>query len=85
MGKPARFPVGPFILAAQFKVPVCYAFAMRRSEPLHYHFRQRLYYGTTSATKKLAAQKMVYDFAGCMEQMVKQHPEQWYNYYDFWA
>lgn len=84
LGKPARFPVGPFILAAQFKVPVCYAFAMKESAS-HYHFQATPVLWYDYSDKKAATQKMVDDFAARMEQMVKQYPEQWYNYYDFWA
>jgi len=27
---------------------------------------------------------MVKDYANDLEGMVKQYPEQWFNYYDFW-
>lgn len=84
LDKPARFPAGPFILAAQFKVPVCYVFAMKEG-PTHYHFYstgiQRYDYGDKAA----AMQQMFADFTTEMEKKVKQYPAQWYNYYDFWA
>ncbi|MBX2923497.1 MAG: lipid A biosynthesis acyltransferase [Chitinophagaceae bacterium] len=84
LGKPARFPVGPFMLAAQFKVPVCYAFAMKEGL-FHYHFQSTSLLWYDYGDKAAAAQKMVNDFAGCMERTARQYPEQWYNYYDFWA
>ncbi|MGN6436981.1 MAG: LpxL/LpxP family acyltransferase [Agriterribacter sp.] len=84
LGKPAKFPIGPFILAAQFKVPVCYAFAMKEGT-FHYHFQSTPVLWYDYSDKNAAASKMVSDFAARMETMVKRYPEQWYNYYDFWA
>jgi predicted LPLAT superfamily acyltransferase len=37
LGGKARFPMGPFVLASTFKVPVSYVFAVKESN-LHYHF-----------------------------------------------
>ncbi|MBX3253480.1 MAG: lipid A biosynthesis acyltransferase [Chitinophagaceae bacterium] len=84
LNKPARFPIGPFILAARFKVPVCYAFAMKEGL-FHYHFRSSPVLWYDYNDKTAATQKMVNDFAVSIEKMAKQYPEQWYNYYDFWA
>ncbi len=84
LGEKARFPAGPFILAAQFKVPVSYVFAMKEGR-YHYHFHATpaLQYDFTD--KRTAMQQMSQDFAAAMEKMVRRYPEQWYNYYDFWA
>ena len=37
LGEQARFPMGPFLLASKFKVPVSFVFAVKESN-LHYHF-----------------------------------------------
>ena len=37
LGEKARFPMGPFLLASTFKVPVSFVFAVKESK-LHYHF-----------------------------------------------
>ena len=37
LGEKAKFPMGPFVLAATFKVPVSFVFAMKETS-LHYHF-----------------------------------------------
>ena len=36
LGEPARFPAGPFVLAATFKVPVSFVFAFKETDK-HYH------------------------------------------------
>jgi predicted LPLAT superfamily acyltransferase len=84
LGEPARFPAGPFVLAAQFKVPVCYVFAMKEGNT-HYHFYSTAIKMYDYGDKTTAMQQMLSDFTAEMERKVKQYPAQWYNYYDFWA
>lgn len=83
MGSEAKFPLGPFILAAKFNVPVSYVFAMKETK-LHYHFFASAITDYVHLNKGEAVEKMATEFAGEMEQKVKQYPNQWYNYYDFW-
>lgn len=84
LGEPARFPAGPFVLAAQFKVPVCYVFAMKEGVT-HYHFHSTPIQQYDYSNKKAAIHNMLTDFTAAMEKRVRQYPEQWYNYYDFWG
>jgi predicted LPLAT superfamily acyltransferase len=83
LGQEARFPAGPFILASSFRVPVSFVFALKES-PLHYHFyaSEAKYY--PESDKQAFIRAVVDDFTGSMEKKVKQYPEQWYNYYNFW-
>lgn len=77
-GKPAQFPLGPFILAEKMRVPVLYVFCMKR-DSLTYHF-----YAHTTETAQTAAEYAAL-FNRLLEQKVRAYPHQWYNYYDFWA
>jgi predicted LPLAT superfamily acyltransferase len=83
LGQEARFPLGPFVLAAQFKVPVSWVFAVKESAT-HYHFFASEPKPYQYAQKKEAINEMLNDFVAQLEQKVKQYPEQWFNYYDFW-
>jgi len=83
LGAAARFPMGPFILAATFKVPVSYVFAIKESS-LHYHFFASKIIDHNHLPKTAMVQQMVQEFAGEMEIKTKQYPEQWFNYYNFW-
>jgi predicted LPLAT superfamily acyltransferase len=83
LGEEARFPMGPFVLAAKFKVPVSYVFAMKESS-LHYHLFASELKEYTSTDKNAVMQQMLQDFVTEMEDKVKRYPEQWYNYYNFW-
>lgn len=81
--QPAKFPLGPFLLAAQFKVPVSFVFAMKETN-LHYHFFASDIKEYSTQSKDEFLQTMLTDFAAEMERKVKAYPEQWFNYYDFW-
>jgi predicted LPLAT superfamily acyltransferase len=88
LGAPAKFPEGPFYLAARFGVPVSFAFAMKESTR-HYHFHAtpaRLY--KSDAIRQVdeeLLQEMLKDYISELEKVLKQYPLQWYNYYGFWG
>ncbi len=83
LGEKACFPEGPFILAALFKVPVVYAFSFKTSKN-QYHF-----YSTPikdfSHISKRDVTPILNDFVQEVTGKIKQYPEHWFNYYDFWA
>jgi predicted LPLAT superfamily acyltransferase len=83
LGEKARFPMGPFLLASKFKVPVSFVFAVKESN-LHYHFFASEIKDYTILAKDTGIQEMLKDFALEMERKLKQYPEQWFNYYNFW-
>ncbi len=83
LGEEAKFPMGPFLLAAKFKVPVSFVFAVKETK-LHYHFFASEIKQYDNADKKMVMQQMLNDFALEMEIKLKKYPEQWFNYYNFW-
>jgi predicted LPLAT superfamily acyltransferase len=83
LGEKARFPMGPFVLASRFKVPVSFVFAVKESS-LHYHFFASKIKNYDHLDKRVMMQEMLVDFAKEMEVKVKQYSEQWFNYYNFW-
>ncbi|MEO7313070.1 MAG: lipid A biosynthesis acyltransferase [Chitinophagaceae bacterium] len=83
LGETARFPMGPFILAATFKVPVTYVFAVKESR-LHYHFFASTIRNYDHLDKPAVMQEMLSEFANEMEIKLKKYPEQWFNYFNFW-
>lgn len=83
LGEKARFPMGPFILAAKFKVPVSYVFAVKESK-FHYHFFASKIKNYPNLEKSVVMEKMLSEFAAEMEVKVKRYPEQWFNYFNFW-
>ena len=83
LGEDARFPMGPFVLASTFKVPVSFVFAMKESR-YHYHLFSSDLKEYAQKGRKELMQEMLNEFVLEMEQKVKQYPVQWYNYYNFW-
>jgi len=83
LGSPAKFPIGPFVLASTFKVPVSFVFAMKETN-LHYHFFATPDKNDLTLSRDMLTGKLLKEFAGEMEEKVKKYPEQWYNFYNFW-
>ncbi len=87
LGKTARFPAGPFIMAAKFAVPVTFVFAVKESSS-HYHFFAtepiELKRTRTEEQTDIAAKGLLQNYISEFEKMVYRYPEQWFNYYAFW-
>lgn len=84
MGAEAKFPMGPFALAVQKEVPMLAMFAMRENASSYRVFVRRI---ESDAELPLRARMtaMAQRFAAELEEIVRQYPTQWFNYYDFWA
>lgn len=82
LGAPAQFPEGPFLLALKFRVPVSFVYAFKETVT-HYHL-----YATEvksfSQRNNDTVLMIARDYVASLEGKVQQHPEQWFNYYDFW-
>ena len=83
LGQPARFPMGPFLLASTFKVPVSYVFAVKESN-FHYHLFASEIKDYAGVAKNDIIPQMLTEYVSEIEKKVKLYPEQWFNYYDFW-
>lgn len=83
LGQQAKFPMGPFLLAAKFKVPISFVFAAKEGR-LHYHLFASEIKDYSSFGKDKVMQEMLADFAKEMESKLRKYPEQWFNYYNFW-
>ena len=83
LGEKARFPMGPFVIAATLNVPVSYVFAMKENN-LHYHLFASEIKTYEQPSKELRRQEMLTDFVNEMTDKIKLFPVQWYNYYNFW-
>ena len=83
LGEKARFPMGPFVLASRFKVPVSYVFAVKESN-LHYHLFASKIKNYDHLDKEVVMQEMLAEFSKEMLDKLNKYPEQWFNYYNFW-
>lgn len=81
-GSPANFPLGPFVLAAQRDINVLAIHVMKETaKKYHIYIEQIQGQGDTIRAK---AADIAQKYAGTIEAVLRKHPEQWFNYYDFW-
>lgn len=87
-GKPAKFPAGPFIMAAKFGVPLCIVFANKEgSNTYKFYSTEPIQVQRARSEKEIeqACKFMLDRYVKELEARVKQYPHQWFNYYNFWA
>jgi len=78
-GQKAKFPLGPFLIASKFNVPVSFVFTMKEAK-FHYALS-----ASKPITEKLKPEQILKSYIEELERQVKGHPEQWFNYFDFYA
>ena len=84
LGHEAEFPAGPFILAARLGCPVVFYYAMRgRGRNYRFIFRTP---GMELADRgNMKEEEYIFRaYVASLESVVREYPEQWFNYYDFW-
>ncbi len=87
LGRPARFPTGPFVLAATLKSPIYLTFGLYH-EPNRYDlycepFAERLALARPQRERQL--RELVQRYAQRLEHYCRKAPYNWFNFYDFWA
>lgn len=87
MGKEAYFPVGPYIFSATLRKKICFvgvvktkwnAYKVVCSEPLQCTWDKKY-------TREQQLQTWLQKYIAFTEKSLLQYPEQWFNFYDFWA
>ena len=84
LGEKALFPIGPFLMSAGFNVPVSLVFAFKESTKHYHYFGSPLIERSENENKKDFAQRLAQLYVQDLEKKIKDYPEQWFNYYDFW-
>lgn len=85
LGREAKFPDGPFILASLLKCPVYTLFCTRRGARYEVQcekFAERV--SLPRADRSRALGVYVQQYADILEGVVRRHPLQWFNFYPFW-
>jgi predicted LPLAT superfamily acyltransferase len=86
LGEPARFPVGPFRIAAILNRPVVLMFGLYRSGNQYDVHLERLVdmSGTGRAQRDRAVEESVRRYAARLEHYCRIAPYNWFNFYDYW-
>jgi predicted LPLAT superfamily acyltransferase len=82
----ADFPIGAFALATHFNVEVLSVFVIKKTSKKYnvYVKPVEITAENSSLTNREKITQYVYAFVKEMENVVRQYPEQWFNYYEFW-
>jgi predicted LPLAT superfamily acyltransferase len=78
LGKSAKFPAGPFVLASRLRVPVVFVYVMKETAK-HYHL-----YARTAEVAHRDAEGLLKKYTENVEWMLEKYPLQWFNYFNFW-
>lgn len=86
LGKPAPFPVGPWLLASALKIPVVLCMGIylggNRYRLIFEAFADRV--DIPRANRQAALDEIVARYAGRVEHYARLYPFNWFNFYDFW-
>lgn len=85
LGHPAKFPQGPFVLATKRRVPMLFVSVMKHRAKSYHITVERI---ESTSSDDISRDEAVYrakHYVKLLEDAVRKHPAQWYNYFDFWA
>lgn len=85
LGEDASFPLGPFVLAASFHAPVSIVFAFKETRSHYHFFGSAILKRSDDESKADFRDRLLNTFVSALDQKVKMYPEQWFNYFNFWA
>jgi len=77
LGRKAKFPYGPFVIASKFNAPVTFVFAAKDGK-YSYHLSS-----TKPIEGKMKPEEIAQLYVEELERKVKAFPEQWFNYFNF--
>jgi lauroyl/myristoyl acyltransferase len=79
-GRPARFPLGPFLLARAGGAPIVPAFCV-----LDPGYRYTVQVAKPILVERGEEEAAARAWVGLLEDVVRDHPTQWFNFFDVWA
>jgi predicted LPLAT superfamily acyltransferase len=79
----ADFPIGAFALAVQYQTPVLVIFVIKVTA-LRYRIHISQINIPDEGGKRDKINSMTTTYVEILEKIVKQYPEQWFNFYEFW-
>lgn len=84
LGAGADLPIGPFMLAAMREVPAVAVFILRVGYKRYKALLYLLGEGRDSLDSKDRAEVMAKAYASKIDAVIREYPEQWFNFYEFW-
>jgi predicted LPLAT superfamily acyltransferase len=86
LGAPARFPLGPFLLAGVLECPALMALCVRTGDSRYRTVLKTLRAGVhiPRQEREKRAQELLEQFVGNLESYCQQFPFEWFNFFEFW-
>lgn len=90
LGETANFPEGAFSLAGILNAPVYFVFAIRKHDfnirsPYEMHVvRAKTNLECSRKERPMRLKMLLQEYTELLERLCKEHPYQWYNFYNFW-
>ncbi|MEJ0098395.1 MAG: glycosyltransferase [Pseudomonadota bacterium] len=85
LGAPARFPVGPHVLAALLDCPLYFLCCIHEGEGYMVHFEQlAAKVSLPRAERQARLTESAANYAGAIERLLARAPLDWFNFYDYW-
>ena len=86
LGSPARFPLGPFLLAGLLGCPVLLTLCLRTGDARYETVVRPLTQGEVvpRGEREKRARELLETYARSLEESCVRAPRQWFNFYDFW-
>lgn len=78
-GKPAPFPLGPFLLASAVRAPVVPAFCLLGGD-----YRYTVKVAEPFSVPRGGEAEAAHAWVAMLEGVVREHPTQWFNFFDIW-
>jgi predicted LPLAT superfamily acyltransferase len=87
LGENVNFPIGPFAIAASVGAPIIPIVVTKRgmSKYIFKAYAPMQFEGVTPENRDKYIFTAMERYVGILEQIVKEHPLQWFNFYDFWS
>lgn len=82
MGQEACFPAGPFTLAVRREATVLAVFVIKEGIKTFRAIVEKL---KAEGEGQAKVESMARAYASVLEKVARQYPDQWFNFYDFWA
>jgi len=87
LGAPARFPVGPYLLAATLACPVLLTFGIRKT-PNRYEVHCEPFANQITLPRRrrdAGLPSLVQRYAERLEHYCQMAPDNWFNFFDYWS
>lgn len=79
MGHTAYFPRGVFEIASKFQVPIVFYWAIREKQR-----KYKFIFEVIERNEKYSKEYILSKYVNALESVVKENPQQWFNFYDYW-